>query len=135
MSNVRAHVLIEHAEYREQRTVANVLEDNIFRYCTFSGFSFEGGHIDGVFLGCTFCELDWYWGLFNCCVFVETHFTKCIFRGTSFSNCKFVDCEFVDCQFLPDNLGQACSADGSRMYGGTTKNCEGEALLLNAVAL
>ena len=124
-------MLYEHAEFGDRDSITKVLDDDhVFRYCEFSSASIEGRHIDGTFIGCTFSDIDWYWGLFNCCVFVRTGFAKCVFRGSSFPDCRFIDCEFVACQFLEDNLGTGCSADGARVYGSIAKECEGEALLL-----
>jgi len=123
-------VLIERTEYREQAAVAEVLDgDHVFRYCGFSGFAFEGGHIDGVFIGCTFTDLNWYWGIFNSCVFVRATFAKCVFRGTSFPDCRFVDCEFFACQFLEDDLGQCCTAEGARVCGSSADGCIGAEFL------
>lgn len=124
-------MLIERSEFRDQTAVAKVIDaDNIFRYCEFAGFSYDGGHVDGVFIGCTFAGLDWYWGLFNNCLFSQTRFTKCIFRGTSFPDCCFVDCDFIECQFLGDNLsGRGCAAEGARVYGGSAKACKGAEFL------
>ena len=129
-------MLIEHAKYGDVAAATEVLDgDNVFRYCEFSNFSVEGGHVDGAFVGCTFAGLDWYWGLFNCCLFVQARFTKCIFRGASFPDCRFVDCEFVECQFLEDNLGKVCSAKGARVYGSTARRCEGAEFLFAGVAV
>ena len=127
-------MLFEHAEYKDPGSATKVLnDDNVFRYCEFSGFSIDGGHVDGTFIGCTISALDWYWGLFNCCVFVRTRFAKCVFRGAAFPDCRFIDCEFVECQFLDDNLGKGCSADGARVYGSIAKECKGEEFLFAKV--
>jgi uncharacterized protein YjbI with pentapeptide repeats len=130
-------MLIERTEYREQASIVTLFDqENVFRYCEFSGFSIDGGHVDGMFVGCTFRDLDWYWGLFNGCVFVNSKFAKCIFRGTAFPDCRFVDCEFIDCQFLEDNLGgKGCTADGARVYGSTAKGCKGAEFLFASVAV
>jgi len=87
------------------------------RYETFENFATEGGVIDGVFLGCSFTNVDWYWGLFNMSVFVESTFQGCTFRGSAFSGCIFVECTFVGCHFVKDNLGGECSFEDSRWYG------------------
>jgi|SRR5688572_11947882 len=129
-------MLIEHATYGDAATASKVLDnDNVFRYCEFSGYSIEGGHIDGAFVGCKFHGLEWYWGLFNCCVFVDCKFTQSVFRGTSFSDCRFVDCEFLECQFLEDNLSRSCSAEGARVYGGKAERCKGAEFLFSSVAV
>ena len=128
-------MLIERAEYRDQAAAAGVLEGNVFRYCQFSGFSIEGGHIDAVFLGCAFSGLDWYWGRFKECLFVETRFIKCVFRGTAFPGCKFVECQFVDCEFALDDAGKHCSADGAHVYGVVDKGSRGGEFLFAKAAL
>jgi len=122
-------VLIESVEYDDRRAVSNVLEESVFRYCEFSKFSYEGGHIDAVFLSCTFRDIEWYWGLFNACVFVGTRFVGCTFRGTSFPDCRFVECEFVECRFVADNLARECSAEGARVYGSSATSCTGAEFL------
>ena len=91
-------------------------EENAFRYCTFEGFSQEGGHCTSLFLDCSFDRCEWYWGLFNCAVFVGVKFNECVFRGTSFSDCKFVECEFTRCEFTADNLGANCRFNDCRWY-------------------
>jgi fluoroquinolone resistance protein len=127
-------MLIENFNYNNPSTISGVLEENVFRYCKFSTFTYEGGSIDAVFLGCDFSDVDWYWGLFVACVFIRTRFEKCIFRGSSFPDCKFVECEFIECQFLQDNLGGNCSGGGAKMYGSTTKACIGMEFLFNEAA-
>jgi uncharacterized protein YjbI with pentapeptide repeats len=124
-------MLIERAEYRDQAAAAEVLEGHVFRYCQFTGFSIEGGHIDAVFIGCTFSGLDWYWGKFKECLFVETRFMKCVFRGTDFPGCKFVECQFVNCEFAADDQGKRCSADGARVYASVNKGSRGGGFLFD----
>lgn len=104
---------------------AFAVSDEIFRYCTFESASIDGGGSDGVFLSCTFQDLDWYWGLFNMALFVGCKFERCTFRGASFSGCRFVECSFSDCRFLPDNVGGLCTATDTNVYGCTFQNCEG----------
>jgi len=129
-------VLIEHTTYREAGPALKVLDGNsVFRHCDFSGFSVEGGHVDGLFHGCTFSALDWYWGIFNCATFVQCKFSKCTFRGASFPDCRFVECEFLDCRFLPDNLNGNCSAEGARIYDSKAIRCEGAEFLFANVAV
>src|ERR1051326_976880 len=88
-------MLVENAEYLDANSASLHLNGGVFRYCEFSSYSVEGGHIDAVFIGCSFTHLDWYWGLFNCCLFVECTFQGCTFRGTSFPDCRFVECKFA----------------------------------------
>jgi uncharacterized protein YjbI with pentapeptide repeats len=100
-------------------------EENVFRYCTFAKLRYEGAHVTSEFIDCRFEDCDWYWGLFNSATFVGVKFKNCSFRGSSFSGCRFVECEFDDCNFNPDNLGGACSFEGSRWYACSQINCSG----------
>jgi uncharacterized protein YjbI with pentapeptide repeats len=99
--------------------------DEIFRWCRFETVRLEGGESDGVFLSCTFQGFDWYWGIFNLALFVGCKFERCTFRGTAFSGCRFVECSFTECRFLADNLGGACSASDTNLYGCTSTDCVG----------
>ena len=128
-------MLIEHTEYRDSAPAVKALDGNsVFRYCAFQGFSVEGGHVDGLFYGCTFEGLEWYWGLFNGCVFVQSKFKSCTFRGTAFPDCRFVECEFIECRFLGDNLGGGCSAEGAAAYDSKATHCEGAEFLFTRAA-
>ena len=97
--------------------------DHVFRYCTFTDIDEEGGDVDSVFVSCAIERCSWYWGHFNCAVFVEVQFKNCIFRGTGFSGTKFIDCEFVDCIFQNDNLNSPCSFKDIAWYGCTQLRC------------
>ncbi|MDQ1833309.1 pentapeptide repeat-containing protein [Massilia scottii] len=99
--------------------------DHVYRYCEFIGIDTEGGNVDSAFIGCTIERCTWYWGLFNCALFVNVKFTNCTFRGTSFGGCKFVECEFVDCHFVKDNLNGACSFEDIAWYKCTQTRCPG----------
>jgi uncharacterized protein YjbI with pentapeptide repeats len=101
------------------------LEDSLFRYSGLTEFSIEGGHVTSVFLTATFERLDWYWGLFNLCLFADCRFEGCTFRGTAFAGSRFVDCAFVDCRFVRDNLGGECRFDEVKWYGCAQTGCEG----------
>lgn len=101
------------------------LEDSLFRYSSLSRFSLDGGHVTSTFLSTAFDKVDWYWGLFNVCLFVDCRFSECTFRGTSFPGCRFVDCVFADCRFGPDNLGGECLFGGAKWYGCLQSGCEG----------
>ena len=101
------------------------VNDEFFRYCNFSSASLEGGHFDGVFISCSFKDVEWYWGLFNTAVLVDCVFENCTFRGTSFSGCRIVNCTFKNCHFLRDNLNALCSAPETTVYGCISENCEG----------
>jgi uncharacterized protein YjbI with pentapeptide repeats len=101
------------------------VSDNFFRYCEFSDASLEGGSSDGIFVSCSFKDVDWYWGLFNAAVLVDCEFENCTFRGTSFSRCRIVNCIFKNCRFLRDNLSVLCSAHETNIYGCQSEGCEG----------
>lgn len=99
--------------------------EDIFRFCVFESASVEGANVEGAFLSCSFRDVEWYWGFFNCAVLVGCTFERCIFRGASFANCRFVECRFVECQFLADNLAAPCSAPDTLLYGCSATDCEG----------
>jgi len=124
----------ENIEYLDAKSASKYLDGGVFRYCTFSTFEIAGQHICAVFIGCTFQDLDWYWGLFNSCLFVESEFHSSVFRGTLFPNTKFVDCEFAYCRFVKDNLNGDCSAEQAKWYGCTFQECEGIDALIQSSA-
>ena len=99
--------------------------DEFYRYCDFSSASLEGGDFDGVFISCSFKDVEWYWGLFNTAILVDCEFENCTFRGTSFAGCRIVNCSFKNCKFLRDNLNALCSAPDTTVYGCQSENCEG----------
>jgi uncharacterized protein YjbI with pentapeptide repeats len=101
------------------------VSDEFYRYCEFSSASLDGGHFDGVFVSCSFKDIDWYWALFNTAVFVDCEFENCAFRGASFASCRIVNCTFKNCRFLRDNLDGLCSAPETSVYGCQSENCEG----------
>ncbi len=103
-------------------------EDDYFIYCNFEDFEMEGGHVTSDFIGCSFKNLDWYWGLFNCMNFIDCRFTDCVFRGTSFATCRFVECEFLNCRFLKDNLASECDFEDCVAYGCSVIGGEGFAV-------
>lgn len=74
------------------RPVAKALQasSEFFRYCEFIEASLEGGDFDGVFVGCTFKHIEWYWGLFNGAILIDCEFEDCSFRGTCFAACRLV---------------------------------------------
>jgi uncharacterized protein YjbI with pentapeptide repeats len=98
-------------------------DNNYFKFCTFESVSPEGGHICSDFNACIFQKVDWYWGLFNQCNFIECRFTNCTFRGTSLPECRFIECIFTNCQFLKDNLNGECDFDNAVAYACQIKNC------------
>jgi uncharacterized protein YjbI with pentapeptide repeats len=101
------------------------LDENYFKFATFEDISPEGGLIASDFNICTFRRIDWYWGLFSDCNFIQCEFKDCIFRGTSFPGCRFIECAFKNCQFVTDNLNGKCDLEESVAYGCTVENCTG----------
>jgi uncharacterized protein YjbI with pentapeptide repeats len=119
------------------RTVGKALQAHaeFFRHCQFSAASLEGGDFDGVFVACSFKQIEWYWGLFNTAILVDCVFEGCTFRGTSFAGCRMVNCIFRNCRFLSDNLDAPCSAWETSVYGCQFEGCEGSnALFENRAA-
>ena len=109
--------------------------DEFFRYCEFSSASLEGGDFDGIFVSCSFADIEWYWGLFNNAVLVDCQFENCTFRGTFFAGCRIVNCIFKNCRFLRDNLNALCSATDTNVYDCQSENCEGfDELFTNQVS-
>ena len=106
-------MLIERMEYSDEPSLVADLDGSIFRYCLFKDIAVEGKSVDAVFLSCELNDLDWYWGLFNACLFVDTQLRNCVFRGTNFADCRFLNCKFINCRFEDDNLGSACSFEGT----------------------
>jgi uncharacterized protein YjbI with pentapeptide repeats len=100
-------------------------DDGYFKHCEFSSFSKEGGVISSDFVGCSFKDLDWYWGMFTHANFIQCHFTNCTFRGTSFVDARFVECGLKDIHFVEDNLRSECDFSGAVAYGCTVEGGEG----------
>jgi uncharacterized protein YjbI with pentapeptide repeats len=100
-------------------------DEDCFKYCEFIGISLDGEHIDTDFNGCTFKDIDWYWGLFSSVNFIDCDFRNCVFRGTAFMGCKFVECQLVSCRFTKDNLKADCSFEETVSYNCKLYNCEG----------
>lgn len=113
--------------------LATRLEDSIFRYSALTNFSIEGGHATAIFSSTTFDRLDWYWGLFNACLFADCRFENCTFRGTAFPDSRFVDCSFFRCRFVRDNLDGECVFENTKWYGCTQSDCEGLPSVVAAV--
>ena len=118
-------MLIENMICNDELDLSNKTEGTIFRYCKFEDFKIDGKSFDAVFLLCELINLDWYWGLFNGCIFIDTRFESCEFHGTNFADCRFLNCEFEDCQFLQDNLQSGCSFTGSLWFGCKEVSCIG----------
>jgi hypothetical protein len=62
-------------------------QDDVYRYCTFTGLDVEGDALTGVLIGCKVKDCSWYWGLFNTTTFVRVEFNRCVFQAES-GNCR-----------------------------------------------
>jgi uncharacterized protein YjbI with pentapeptide repeats len=62
-------------------------------------------------------NIDWYWGLFSGCNFINCDFADCAFAGTRFPDSRFVDCKLVNCRFTQDDLGGDCDFSKTIAYG------------------
>jgi len=101
------------------------VDGTVFRYCDFTGLMRSGGAIDATFVGGSFKECDFYWTLFNICLFVDMRFERCVFRGVSFPGCRFLNCRFIDCSFVADSFGGHCSFDETKWYDTEFQGCVG----------
>ena len=114
------------SERIQENNLASVeWDENFFKYCEFEGFSVNGGVISSDFVGCTFKNVDWYWGIFVQANFIGCRLIDCTFRGTSFSDARFMDCLVDGCRFVKDNLNGDCNFTGAVAYGCLVKNSEG----------
>ncbi|WP_374335676.1 pentapeptide repeat-containing protein [Leeia sp.] len=109
-------VIIEGVDYPDARDLPDLGMGHVFRYCNFKDMELETGPVDASFIGCVFQDLDWYWGLFNCCILVDVSFERCTFRGTNFADCRFLNCTFTNCRFVHDNLDSPCHFEGSQWF-------------------
>ena len=100
-------------------------EEDVFRFCTFSGLDTEGRALSGIVVECRVKESDWYWGLFNVGSFVRVEFRGCVFRGCTFAGCVFAECRFVDCRFEKDNLDGDCTFRDCAWHGCEQAGCVG----------
>lgn len=118
-------MLIEAQRFEIKLDKPATWSDSVFRYCDFVGINSEGGDFGTIFVGCTFENCEWYWGIFTCAILVNVKFIGCKFRGTAFSGAKFVECSFIDCEFTADNLQAKCSFNDVAWYKCTQQNCIG----------
>jgi uncharacterized protein YjbI with pentapeptide repeats len=88
-----------------------------FKFCSFEGLSIDGQVVTSDFVGCSFKNIAWYWGLFSHSNFIKCKFANCAFAGTAFPDCRFVDCNLVDCRFIKDDLGCDCDFSKTIAYG------------------
>jgi uncharacterized protein YjbI with pentapeptide repeats len=100
-------------------------DDNYFKHCEFVNFSKEGEVIGSDFIGCSFKNVDWYWGIFTQANFIKCHFIDCVFRGTSFVDARFIECKMDNCLFIKDSLGADCDFSRAVAYGCTINGGEG----------
>ncbi len=121
---------MESEEFTQENLASVEWEDGWFRYCNFTGFAMEGGHVTSDFVGCSFKELDLYMTMFNIVNFIDCSFIDCLFRGAAFPDCRFVDCRLTNCRFIKDSLNDDCHFDGAVAYGCQVEGCEGFAALI-----
>ncbi len=118
--------LIDHVDFVDGEKLTSYSNNgSVFKFCTLNKFSVDGQEIDATFLFCEAIGLNWYWGLFNGCVFVDTKFKDCVFQGSNFADCRFLNCEFTNCRFELDNLGSPCSFTGSKWFECNAIGCKG----------
>jgi len=114
------------SEIITQETVAQIdWHDDCYLYCIFRDFEIRPSEIHSIFNGCSFANLDWYGGLFNCCTLIGCTFENCLFQGTAFADCKFVECSFTNCRFVKNNMDSDCHFNGSVAYACTFDRNEG----------
>lgn len=132
-SSISLSTLNENIEFDSPRAIGKALRANdAHRFCVFAHANLDGS-CEGEYQNCTFAQLEWYWSLFNCAVFVGCKFDACTFLGTTFASCCFVECTFNNCKFAANNLGGPCVAPESRFYGCTWADCLGwDDILINA---
>ena len=109
----------------EKSVKATEWDENYFKYCDFREFSIEGGVVSSDFVGCSFKDVEWYWGLFTLSNFIDCRFADCVFRGSTFADCRFVDCTFANCRFIKDNLDASCSFERTVAYSCSVEGGEG----------
>lgn len=100
-------------------------EDDVFRFCTFSGLNEEGAHVTAGFIDCTFEDCEFYMALFNCATLVGVTFKNCLFSGCGFPGSRLAECTFDNCSFDADNLGGACRFEESRWYACKQRGTKG----------
>lgn len=82
------------------------LEEAIVIDCRFDQYVHEGAPWTGaVFVGCTFKDVDLYWGHFFRTRFIRCTLENVDFRGANLEETAFVGSRLVRCDFSNDNLG------------------------------
>lgn len=115
-----------HSATIDKKSIESIVwDDNYFKFCTFEGFSREGGVTGSDFLSCSFRDVDWYWGLFTGANFIDCEFVNCVFRGSTFADSRFVECRLTNCRFIRDNLEAECHFSGTVAYGCSVDGGEG----------
>lgn len=120
-----SEVQIESEVFSGHLTGAANWEDDVFRFCTFSGLYEEGAHVTAAFVDCTFEGCEFYTALFNCATFVGVTFKSCHFRGCGFPGSRLAECTFDGCSFDADNFGGGCSFEESRWYACKQRGTQG----------
>jgi len=121
-------MLIESEAYTAESNIHDLGGDHVFRYCEFEDVRLEESavvNVDGVFLSCKFTNVEMYWTLLNCAIFMDCTFVGCTFRGVSFASCRVVNSSFSNCVFVENNLGSPCRFEETVWYGSTQNGCTG----------
>jgi len=126
MVGMEVIMLIKNIEYVGASSFIDIVDDDVvFKFCSFTSAAVEGVSVRLTALSCTFEQLDWYWGLFSGCLFVDTKFTDCVFSGVNFMGCRFINCVFLNCQFINDNLNQPCAFLDTHWFNCVLTDSEG----------
>jgi uncharacterized protein YjbI with pentapeptide repeats len=118
-------VLHDSTDFSARSDLPRGWQDDVFRYCTFTGLDVEGQAFEGILSNCTLSDSSWYWGLFNTTRFIEVEFRNCVFRGSAFAGCIFAKCRFENCRFAKDNLDADCSFGECAWFDCEQAGCEG----------
>jgi uncharacterized protein YjbI with pentapeptide repeats len=119
-------MLFESIVFDADEPLPELGEDHVFRYCTFlPRQNLSLSVIYGVFLGCTFQGLDFYWAIFNNALVANSTFDGCTFGGASFHSSQFIECSLKNCAFEADAFGKQCDLQESRWYSCLQQRCTG----------
>lgn len=108
-------------------------DEGYFKFCKVEGLSIGGQQVTSGFVGCSFKNIDWYWGLFSGCNFINCNFADCVFAVTGFADSRFVDCKLVNCRFSQDQLGGDCDFSKRIEYGCSIESSLGFGPFFNTV--
>jgi hypothetical protein len=119
-------MLIESIIFEAEEAFPDLGENHVFRYCTFlPRQNLPLAVIDGIFIGCTFQGLDFYWTIFNNTLVADSRFDGCTFGGARFHSSRFIECSLEKCAFKNDAFGKECDFQESRWYACTQDRSTG----------